>query len=80
MLFHGFVDLLLSFHAFFSKTDFVKVLSNVCKKGAKVMAEKATRHRDGGFLGEKGKDVVVNPGGWEGIGGGHCRKACSRGN
>jgi len=39
----------------------MEVSSNARKEGVKVMVEKTTRYGDGGLLGEKGKDVVINP-------------------
>jgi hypothetical protein len=53
---------------FFGKPNFVEVLSNVHKEGAEVIVERTTRCRYGGFLGEKGSDVVVDPGGGRKLG------------
>ena len=63
MFFRSRGNPLLPFNAFFGEPNFVEVSSNVRKEGAEVMVEKTTRCRYGGFLGEKGSDVVVDPGG-----------------
>ena len=68
MVFRSLVNPLLPFNAFFGEPDFVEVLSNTGKEGAEVMAEKTTRCRYDGVLGEKGSDVVVNPGGGRKLG------------